>query len=103
MLPVFAFRLFFFFFKSSLVYRNVLQQIRSALNCVLFWFLPLLKNQFHEERQKEAVLVCYAWGWLQTGAKASHVCAYMCVNMETSMPLPTSAPVLVFLSMQLGT
>lgn len=85
----------FFFLTLFRVYRNVLQRIRSALSCVSFWFLPLLKNQFHEERQKLSC-VCCARGQFHAGVRASH--AYMCVNMETSTPLPTSAPALVFLS-----
>lgn len=86
---------FFFFLTLFRVYRNVLQRIRSALSCVSFWFLPLLKNQFHEERQKLSCMCC-ARGQFHAGVRVSH--AYMCVNMETSTPLPTSAPALVFLS-----
>lgn len=35
--------------------------------------------------------------------RASHVCAHVCVDGEMGTLLPTSAPALVFLSMQLGT
>lgn len=87
MLPVFAFRLFFFFFLTLFrVYRNVLQRIRSALSRVSFWFLPLLKNQFHEERQMSCVSCTQHQ--LQAHVRVSHVCAHACVDMETGYVAP---------------
>lgn len=50
----------FFFLTFFRVYRNVLQRIRSALSCVSFCFLPLLKNQFL--RKGRSCPMCAAHG-----------------------------------------
>lgn len=42
----------FLFLTLFRVYRNVLYKGSGLLLVVSFWFLPLLKNRFHEDRQK---------------------------------------------------
>lgn len=80
-----------FFLTFFRVYRNVLQRIRSALSCVSFRFLPLLKNQFHEERQMMEYMCC-TQGQLHAHVRAPHVCAHACVDMETGYIAPYFSP-----------
>lgn len=95
MLPGSAFRLFF----NPLASTETSQRIRSALSCVPFCFLPPLKNQ--SMRKGRSCCVCAAHGPALCRCEGV-TCA--CTHVwRRGMLFLTSAPALVFLSMELGT
>lgn len=79
----------FLFFLPSRVYRNVLQRIRSALSCVLVWFLPLLENQ--SMRKGRSCYVCAAHELALCRCKGV-MCTHTCVEMGYAAPHFSPSP-----------